>query len=100
MRLISEAVALVCSRPSNRPGLITKTPLTGAECRLCLKSALLNLLGLHCVDGRRQTNPVLQRTEPGRFADRQVRTLQRRIKRWRTEGPGKEVYFAQQHQPG
>jgi hypothetical protein len=28
-------------------------------------------------------------------------TLQRRIKNWRaTEGPSKEVFFAQQHQPG
>lgn len=43
----------------------------------------------------------LQQTEPGRFADGQLRTLQRKIKQWRaTEGPAKEVYFAQQHQPG
>jgi hypothetical protein len=43
----------------------------------------------------------LRRTQPGRFADGQLRTLQRRIKQWRaTEGPPKEVYFAQQHQPG
>src|SRR5687768_13943943 len=32
---------------------------------------------------------ALQRERPGEFADGQVRTLQRRIKRWRaTEGPG------------
>jgi len=44
---------------------------------------------------------ALQRQHPGRFADGQLRTLQRRIKRWRaTEGPGQEVYFAQQHVPG
>lgn len=44
---------------------------------------------------------ALQRQHPGRFADGQVRTLQRRIKRWRaTEGPGQEVFFAQQHVPG
>lgn len=44
---------------------------------------------------------ALQREHPGEFADGQLRTLQRRIKRWRaTEGPGQEVYFAQQHVPG
>src|SRR5580704_9334704 len=33
----------------------------------------------------------LQGTQPGRFADGQLRTLQRRIKQWRaTEGPAKE----------
>jgi hypothetical protein len=42
-----------------------------------------------------------QNTQPGRFADGQLRTLQRRIKQWRaTEGPGKEVYFSQRHEPG
>ncbi len=44
---------------------------------------------------------ALQRKYPGRFADGQLRTLQRRIKRWRaTEGPGREVFFAQKHVPG
>jgi hypothetical protein len=44
---------------------------------------------------------ALQRAEPGRFADGQLRTLQRQIKRWRgLEGPGKEVFFAQVHHPG
>src|SRR5262249_36543547 len=48
-----------------------------------------------------QTNPnldaktlfaALQRQHPGRFADGQLRTLQRRIRGWRaTEGAGKEV---------
>jgi Integrase core domain len=43
----------------------------------------------------------LQRTCSGRFADGQLRTLQRHIKHWRaTEGPGREVFFAQEHQPG
>lgn len=43
----------------------------------------------------------LQRLYPGRFEDGQVRTLQRRVKGWRaTDGPGKEVFFAQQHPPG
>src|SRR5215472_3151971 len=44
---------------------------------------------------------ALQRECPGRFGDGQLRTLQRRIKNWRaTEGPGKEVFFAQKHVPG
>lgn len=43
----------------------------------------------------------LQRREPGRFADGQLRTLQRRVKVWRaTEGPGREVMFPQVYQPG
>ena len=43
----------------------------------------------------------LQRRYPGRFEDGQLRTLQRRIKRWRAlEGPAKEVYFPQQYVPG
>lgn len=44
---------------------------------------------------------ALQRQHPGRFADGQLRTLQRRLKHWRvTEGPGREVFFAQQHVAG
>jgi len=44
---------------------------------------------------------ALQRAHPGRFADGQLRTLQRQVKRWRgLEGPGKEVFFAQVHHPG
>jgi len=43
----------------------------------------------------------VQRQYPGRFQDGQLRTLQRRVKVWRaTEGPAKEVFFAQQHHPG
>src|ERR1022692_4924302 len=43
----------------------------------------------------------LQRQNPGRFQDGQLRTLQRRVKDWRaTEGPAREVFFAQQHPPG
>ena len=43
----------------------------------------------------------LQRRHGGRFADGQLRTLQRRMKVWRaTEGPSKEVFFAQRHEPG
>src|SRR5277367_4412941 len=43
----------------------------------------------------------LQRRFPGRFADGQLRTLQRQIKSWRAQsGPAKEVFFAQVHHPG
>lgn len=43
----------------------------------------------------------LQRRDPGRFADGQLRSLQRKIKVWRAqEGPPKEVYFPQVHHPG
>jgi len=43
----------------------------------------------------------LQRRSPGQFADAQLRTLQRHIKRWRGEsGPAKEVFFGQVHEPG
>jgi len=43
----------------------------------------------------------LQDQYPGRYDPGQVRTLQRRIKHWRaTEGPDKEVFFAQEHIPG
>lgn len=43
----------------------------------------------------------MQRRYPGRFADGQLRTLQRRVKVWRAlEGPGKEVFFRQRHDPG
>ena len=42
-----------------------------------------------------------QRRYPGRYADGQLRTLQRRIKIWRaSEGPAKEVFFAQIHIAG
>ena len=44
---------------------------------------------------------ALQRQYPGRFADGQIRTLQRRLKRWRaTDGPVREVFFTQQHVAG
>ncbi len=44
---------------------------------------------------------ALQRAHPGKFADGQLRTLQRQVKRWRgQEGPGREVFFAQVHHPG
>ena len=44
---------------------------------------------------------ALQRQQPERFADGQLRTLQRKIKHWRaTEGPAQEVYFVQEHRAG
>jgi hypothetical protein len=43
----------------------------------------------------------LQRKYPGEFSDGQLRTFQRKVKHWRaTEGPPREVYFAQEHHPG
>ena len=43
----------------------------------------------------------LCRKYEGRFQQGQLRTLQRRVKRWRIKhGPGKEVMFPQRHQPG
>lgn len=43
----------------------------------------------------------LQREYPGRFQDGQLRTFQRGVRRWRaTQGPDKEVYFSQVHEPG
>ncbi|MEA1883615.1 MAG: IS21 family transposase, partial [Thermotogota bacterium] len=43
----------------------------------------------------------LQRRDPGRFTDGQLRSLQRRIKNWRAvEGPPKEIFFSQIHRPG
>lgn len=38
---------------------------------------------------------------PDRYQEGQLRTLQRRLRRWRAEhGPAQEVFFAQQHRPG
>lgn len=43
----------------------------------------------------------LQNRFPGKFTDGQLRTLQRRVKRWRAlEGPSKEIFFPQRHHPG
>lgn len=43
----------------------------------------------------------LCRQYPGEFQMGQVRTLQRRLKRWRAKlGPAREVYFPQEHEPG
>lgn len=43
----------------------------------------------------------LEREEPGRFLPGQLRTLQRKVRRWRAQhGPPKPIFFAQQHRPG
>ena len=43
----------------------------------------------------------LQDRTPGQYQDGQVRTLQRKLKRWRAqEGPPKELFFPQAHRPG
>ena len=43
----------------------------------------------------------LQKQHPGRFEPGQLRTLQRRIRRWRAlRGPDKEVFFPQELEPG
>src|SRR5215831_12121174 len=43
----------------------------------------------------------LQRLHPGRYPDRLLRSLQRRVAHWRaTEGPEREVNFRQEHPPG
>jgi len=42
----------------------------------------------------------LKRRHPGEFQDGQLRTLQRLVKRWGAiEGPAKEVFFPQRHDP-
>ena len=43
----------------------------------------------------------LQRRHPGRYPDRLLRSLQRRVAQWRaTEGPERELIFRQEHPPG
>ena len=43
----------------------------------------------------------LQRRHPGRYPDRLLRSLQRRVAYWRaTEGPERELIFRQEHPPG
>lgn len=44
---------------------------------------------------------VLCAEHPGRYEPGQLRTLQRKVQRWRRRrGPGREVFFAQAHRPG
>lgn len=43
----------------------------------------------------------LNRKHPGRFQEGQLRTLQRKVKRWRARsGPQRDVMFPQVHEPG
>lgn len=43
----------------------------------------------------------LRSVRPGRYRPGQLRSFQRKVRRWRaTEGPPKAVFFAQQHEPG
>ena len=43
----------------------------------------------------------LTELRPGIYQEGQVRTFQRRVRRWRAqEGPPKEVFFTQEHRPG
>jgi hypothetical protein len=52
------------------------------------------------LEGKALFEDLLAR-KPGQYTEGQLRTLQRRIKRWRaTKGPDKEVFFPQQHRPG
>ncbi|MBW2524548.1 MAG: IS21 family transposase [Deltaproteobacteria bacterium] len=44
---------------------------------------------------------ALQERHPERYHEGQLRTFQRRVKRWRaTKGPDKEIFFPQLHRPG
>ncbi len=44
---------------------------------------------------------ALQRQDPGKYQEGQLRTLQRRVKHWRaTRGPAKEIFFPQVYPPG
>jgi hypothetical protein len=61
------------------------------------KGLLENNLGLEA----KSLFEYFQRIYPGNFPDGQLRTFQRRVKRWRAlEGPAKEVFFPQRHFPG
>jgi hypothetical protein len=60
-----------------------------------------DLLALHPGLQAKTIFADLQRRYPGRFADGQLRTLQRHSRRWRAlSGPAKEVFFAQVHEAG
>jgi len=44
---------------------------------------------------------MLRAEDPARFADGQLRTLQRRVRRWRAaQGPDQEIMLGQRHRPG
>jgi hypothetical protein len=44
---------------------------------------------------------LLEAKQPGRYNETHLRTLQRRIRRWRAEhGPARDIWFTQAHRPG
>ena len=44
---------------------------------------------------------LMEVKRPGRYDETHLRTLQRRIRRWRAEhGPAREIWFTQAHRPG
>ncbi len=44
---------------------------------------------------------LLEAKQPGRYNESHLRTLQRRLRRWRAElGPEREIWFTQAHRPG
>ena len=44
---------------------------------------------------------LLEAKQPGRYNESHLRTMQRRIRRWRAEsGPAREIWFTQAHRPG
>jgi hypothetical protein len=48
-----------------------------------------------------ESTETLYQEHPERFANGQLRTLQRKVKHWRaTEGLAQEVYFVQEHRAG
>ena len=55
-------------------------------------------------EGKLQAKTVLEaliKAHPGEFDAGHLRTMQRRVRDWRAvHGPGKEVYFPQEHPPG
>lgn len=43
----------------------------------------------------------LKKAKPDQYSDKELRTLQRRMREWRAvQGPPKEVFFPQDHRPG
>lgn len=65
------------------------------------ETELLPVLEQHPTVQAKTLLEVLQERYPGHYPDRVLRTLQRRVKRWRAlYGPAKEVMFRQHHPPG
>jgi transposase len=58
------------------------------------------LAGAPGLQARTLLGELIER-EPGRYGWGHLRTLQRRVRRWRAaSGPEREVFFAQEHRPG